>query len=633
MVAALAAVAFALSARAVPTAEDFFRPPAVSSAKLNPSGTHLALLIYDLKTDSTGLRIIDLAAKTATGLTGDKVYDVHSFEWVDDERLVFTVTRENLYSTGLLLIHRDLKKSPRLLNENDAVELVSVPKARPDRLYVWVRQEARYQGQPGPLVEVNLSFRGERGFDVDYGLLVAGTIATPPGDGVRAWLPDRQGEIRYAVTHKAGLLILNRREPNGSWVPLKFDLNQYTPLGVDNDPNCLFVARLTADGLRELVRLDTRDGSTGPVLHSDPKYDFGQGKLNLSGDHQRLVSLSYARQAPQQSPLAPEESTLQRMINASLPNRVNLIIDRNKDDSRLLVRSSSDRHPATLYLFEPGKPQLSLITETAPWLQAEKFCPVQTMSYKARDGLILDSYVTLPLDYQSGKPAPMIVLPHGGPWARDNWSYDPESQFFASRGYVVFRPNYRGSTGYKADISLTPRMEFRQMHDDVTDGVHALIKAGVADPAHIAIIGGSFGGYLAMCGAAFEPDLYKCAVTIAGVFDWERQMREAHRNNPDSFSYDFLRLGLGDPAKQAEKFEAMSPVRSVDKIHIPIFVAHGGDDRTVDSSQSTRLVKALKQAGVPCETMFEKWEGHGFYTLKNRVELYTRIEAFLRKNL
>lgn len=633
-VAALASAAFLLSLRAAPSVEDLFRPPAISSVKLNRSGTHLALRSYDLKTDSTGLIIMDLGTKKAARLPGDKVHDLHDFQWVDDNRVVFTVTRENLFARGLLIVHRDLKQPPRLLNENDVVTIISAPTARPDRLYVWVRQQARHEGAPGPLVEVNLAYRAARGFDVDYGAMVAGTIDPPPGEGVSAWLPDRKGEIRYAITHQGGQLILNRRERGGSWVPLDLDLDHFSPLGIDNDTNFLFVARQTPDGLRELVRLDTRDGSTGPVLYTDPKYNFSHGLLNLSGDRQQIASLGYSRQAPQQSSLTPEESALHQAIDEALPaDRINLIVARSQDDSRLVVRSASDRHPGSFYLFEPGKRQLTVIGETYPWLQDAQLGPVRTMSYKARDGLLLDAYVTLPADYAPGKPAPMIVLPHGGPWARDSWSYDPESQFYASRGYLVFRPNYRGSTGYNADISLKPMMEFRQMHDDVTDGVQALIKSGIADPAHIAIIGGSFGGYLAMCGAAFEPDLYKCAVTIAGVFDWERALREARQNSPTSFRYDFLRRGLGDPAKEAAKFEAMSPVLSAGKIRIPIFVAHGGEDRNADSSQSYRLVKTLKQAGVPHETMFEKWEGHGFYTLKNRVELYTRIEAFLKKNL
>src|SRR5688572_15202473 len=210
---ALSIATFVLPARGAssrPTVEDFFRQPAISSAKLNPSGTHLALTTYDLKTDSAGIRIIDLEAKSATSLAGDKLYDVHRFEWVDDDRIVFTVVRDNMFATGLLLTHRDLKDRPRVLNENDAAEFISAPKNRRDRIYVWVQQDANNEGRRGGLVELNLAHRAKRGFDVEYGPLVADTLASPPGWIVRRWLPDREGEIRYVIADKDGRLALHR---------------------------------------------------------------------------------------------------------------------------------------------------------------------------------------------------------------------------------------------------------------------------------------------------------------------------------------------------------------------------------------------------------------------------------------
>ena len=620
------------------TVADFFRPHAVVSAKLNPGGTHLALLIDEPKTDSTGLRILDLGTKKMVGMTGTAIYDIHDVHWVGDDRVVFTVSRDNIYATGLLSVPRDLVRSPKVLNERDAVQVLGSPDARPDNLFVWVRQSARDDGRPGALVEVNVRSRSERGFDADS-TQIRDIVPDPPGEGVRGWIPDLTGEVRYAVTHKNGNLSLYRRETdNRTWTRVSLNLDTMQPLAVDTNPDVLLVACLTSAGLRELVRLNTREYTNGPVLYTDEKYDFSTGHLQFSDNRKELLSLSYARQAPVQIAFSPEESRLQRSIDAALPpEHINLIVGRNRDGSRLLVRSLTDRHPGTLYLFnyDVQKNTLSFgsVANLAPWLPENLLGSVRLMTYKARDGLQLDAYVTVPLDYVAGKPAPMIVLPHGGPWVRDVWGYDAESQFFASRGYVVFRPNYRGSSGYHADISLKPRMEFRKMHDDVTDGVRALIKSGIADPAHIAIIGASFGGYLAVCGAAFEPDLYRCAVTIAGVFDWDRAMRDARHNDPDAFRYERMLHELGDPKVQREKFEAISPLHAADQIRIPVFIAHGGEDRVADSGQSHRLAKILKKSGTPYETMFAGAEGHGFFTLKNRIELYQRIEAFLKKNL
>lgn len=615
------------------TVADFFRSAEIVSARLNPSGTHLAYLAYEPVTDSTGLRVLNLETKRAVGLPGSKIYDLRQFHWVGDERIVFTVTRDNLYATGLFITHHDLGRPPEILNGRDVVEVLGSPEARPDSLLVWVRRSARNRGRPGSLVEINLRRKSGKGFDEDS-RMISSTIQPPPGEGVRGWLTDRSGEIRYAISNQDTNLSLYRREAGRNWSLVAADLKQVEPLAVDIDPDVLLVARLTASGLRELVRLNTRTGVAGPVLHTDEKYDFSRGHIVFAGDTKEPLSLVYQRQAPVQVPFAPGEAALHKAIDTVLPaDRINLIVGRSRDGSRLLVHSSSDRHPGSLYLLEPGAGRVTPVADLAPWLPSTLLAPVRITHYKTRDGLQLDAYVTLPLDHQPGRPAPMIVLPHGGPWARDHWGYDADSQFFASRGYLVFRPNYRGSSGYHADISLKPRMEFRRMHDDVTDGVHAMVKSGLADPSRIAIIGGSFGGYLAVCGAAFEPDLYRCALSIAGVFDWDRTLRETRRNAADSYHYERLFRDLGDPKSNREKFTAMSPLLSADKIKIPVFIAHGGEDKVVDSDQSHRLAKLLRQNGTPVETMFEKWEGHGFYTLENRVELYERIEAFLKKHI
>jgi dipeptidyl aminopeptidase/acylaminoacyl peptidase len=171
------------------------------------------------------------------------------------------------------------------------------------------------------------------------------------------------------------------------------------------------------------------------------------------------------------------------------------------------------------------------------------------------------------------------------------------------------------------------------MHDDVTAGTRALVKAGLADPDRIAIMGTSFGGYLALCGATFEPNVYRCAITVAGTFDWEEMMRKTKEMDNDFGQYGYLLRHLGDPKTQKEKFENMSPLRAVDNITIPIFVAHGRDDPLASVNESKRLIRALEKRHIPFEAMLESGEPHPFAHLEKRVELYTRIEAFLAKHL
>jgi dipeptidyl aminopeptidase/acylaminoacyl peptidase len=615
------------------TVEDFFRPHQAYRARLNPAGTHLAMLAYEEKTDSFGLRIFDVKTKKGGGLHGTTTYDIYSFRWVGDDRIVYSLGVFNLYAYGLFAIHRDRPNKPVTLNVHDAVEVLGSPLGRPDNAFVWIRQLAASRGLSGSLIELDVRRDPRNALRPDQ-LVVADRIAAPPGEGVLAWLRDRTGEIRYSVGYATGIPYFHRRGADGLWTPVGIDVEEYVPLAVDTDPNALLIARPNASGLKELVRFNTVDGSMGPVIHADDKYDLGEARVVLSKDDQHILGLAYDRQGPTQIWFNAEDAALQQAIDQALPpKRMNLITDRSLDGSRLLIESSSDRHPGTLYLFEPAAGSLRSIAEFAPQLPEHLLGEVKLMSFKTRDGLVLDGYLTLPAGHDTSKPAPMVVLPHGGPWARDVWGYNPETQFLASRGYLVFQPNYRGSTGYGASVSKTPRAEFLRMHDDVTDGTRMLIKAGIADPKRIAICGASFGGYLAICGVAFEPDLYRCAVTFAGVFDWEHLLRQMSRGGAKSFSYDWLIRELGDPKKAQEKFEAMSPINSAGAIKVPVFVAHGEADRVATASQSHRLTKALAQAGVPHETLFVDDEGHGFTTMKNRVEMYQRIESFLKKNL
>jgi dipeptidyl aminopeptidase/acylaminoacyl peptidase len=259
--------------------------------------------------------------------------------------------------------------------------------------------------------------------------------------------------------------------------------------------------------------------------------------------------------------------------------------------------------------------------------------PMNVMKFKTRDGRQLDAYVTLPAGASKKSPPPLVVLSHGGPWARDTWGYNGEVQFLASRGYAVLQTNYRGSTGYDWMFPEEDRYAFRKMHDDVTDAVNALLRAGVVDRDRVAIMGASFGAYLALSGVAHEPNLYRCAVVNAGVFDWEQIIRDRKYRQFDDPQFALLLRKLGDPKKEKEKFDAISPIRFVGNVHVPVFVAHGKDDPVAPVSESRRLVSELQKYNVPHEALFKSGEGHGMAHLDNQVELYSRIEAFLAKNL
>jgi len=324
---------------------------------------------------------------------------------------------------------------------------------------------------------------------------------------------------------------------------------------------------------------------------------------------------------------------LQKILDGMFPKQVVRIYGSDEQHRVFLVATYSDRQPVSYHWVNLETRKAGLFKNSSPWIDPQRMRPMQILSFKTRDGYKLDSYLTLPAGASKENPAPLVVLCHGGPWARDTWGFDGEVQFLAHHGYAVLQTNYRGSTGSVGRFPANDEYDFIKMHDDVTDAVRTVLHVETIDKNRVAIMGGSFGGYLAVSGVAHEPALYRCAVTNAGVFDWAMQVQAEKYDRYTLPYYGRMIKTLGDPAVEAEKYEAMSPIRHVQNIRVPVFVAGGKDDTVVEIAQSRKLLSALDDHHVPYEKYLVGGEGHGMAFLKNQVELYDRILAFLDKNL
>ena len=322
-------------------------------------------------------------------------------------------------------------------------------------------------------------------------------------------------------------------------------------------------------------------------------------------------------------------------VEKKLPKNVKITItDLNKNEDKFIVRTYSDRDLGAYYIYDSIQKKLTKLAELSPWLNPEKMAEMKPIKYRSRDGLVIHGYLTLPASLKGKRPKnlPVVVNPHGGPWARDEWGFNPEVQFLANRGYAVLQMNYRGSTGYgKKFWEASFKQWGLKMQDDISDGVNWLIKQGIADPKRIAIYGGSYGGYATLAGLTFTPDLYACGIDYVGVsnlFTFIKSIPPYWKPYLDMFSEM-----VGDPARDKELFEKTSPLYHADKIKVPLLIAQGAKDPRVNINESNQMVDALRKRGINVPYLVKDDEGHGFRNEENRFEFYEAMENFITQCL
>jgi dipeptidyl aminopeptidase/acylaminoacyl peptidase len=454
----------------------------------------------------------------------------------------------------------------------------------------------------------------------------------PPSGLTTGYMADRDGNLAYAFTAEKGVMTMYRLEGE-KWTACPVDLEHIDVIGPGDQPGqVVVIGPSPMDKPRALQLMDAATGRLGEVLLQDKAYDFS-GWLHRHPVTRDILGVSFERDGPRTVWFNEDYKNLQKLLDGFFPGVVVRIISGNEKQTVFLVATFSDRQPVIYSWVDLEKRTAGLIKSSAPWIDPKRMQPMNIIKFKTRDGRQLDAYLTLPAGATKENPPPLVMLCHGGPWARDHWGFDGEAQFLASRGYAVLQPNYRGSTGINWMFPQEDEWDFRKMHDDVTDAARTMIASGLIDPKRIGIMGGSFGGYLSVSGVVNEPDLYRCAVTIAGVFDWENLIKDKKFDQYSSPVFGRMVRKLGDAKLQPEKFDTISPGRHVDRIRVPVFVAGGKDDGTVEIEQSRNLVSALEKFHIPHETLIVSEEGHGMRHLENQVDLYSRIETFLARNL
>ena len=364
-------------------------------------------------------------------------------------------------------------------------------------------------------------------------------------------------------------------------------------------------------------------------IYENPKYDVGG--IAISDVTKKPVYISYYGEKPEKVWLDKELEAVYSSIEASFPNDQVSIGSWTDAEDAAIVTAWSDTNPGEMYYYDRNKGSIALIAKSRPWIKKEEMSPMLPISFTARDGLVVEGYLTVPKN-SDGKNLPLIINPHGGPASRDVWGYNPEHQFFASRGYAVLSMNFRGSTGYgRSHVKMANGQWGRKMQDDVTDSVNWAVEQGIADPDNVCIYGASYGGYATMAGITLTPELYRCAVNYVGIWDI-KMLYEQNGRGVDRAKRWFHNHVL-DPKEDVDQLKKTSPNFHLDKIQAPLLIVHGRRDYNVRIEQAETLMDALDEKNIPYEVLIKKEEGHGFRLEENRVELYTVMEKFFEKNL
>ncbi len=631
------------AAKGPPPLEDFTRNADYAQMAISPSGRYLAATIpFD---ETTVLYVIDRTTNQRTATiraAGENTVD--EFWWVNDTRIVASVAErlggvDRPKPTGeLYAINADGSGAMQLFGARAAGGATGTRTKRggaqrsasaqvidllpgDERHILIATFDWRNSEQAPPSAERLDVYTGK-----------STRVAVGPKAGA-SFVADHEGKVRVAVApnDKLNPVMYLRAGKGDEWGVFN-DPDQsgtiITPLMFARDNRHIYATIERADKADALYRIDLSDGKRELLYEggADP------GRLLLTPDRLDAygVVTHDGRTAVHVFDTASQFGRLALSLQQAFPGQAAVFGSFAEDGKFGLVQVFSDRNPGDFYLFDTAKKNAEYLASARKWIEPEQMATMQPVRFKARDGLEINGYLTLPRG-GDGKNLPLIVNPHGGPHGpRDYWGFNPETQLLASRGYAVLQVNFRGSGGYGNDFQ---RAGYRQwglrMQDDLTDATRWAVQQGYADPRRMCIYGASYGGYAALEGVVREPDLYRCAIGYVGVYDLELMYRDGDIPR-GLFGKRYLEMVLG---RDSTDLRARSPAANVDKIKAALMIAVGGRDERVPPSQAKALRAALDKAGKPYEWLLKDAEGHGFYRAENRQELYTRLLAFLTANL
>jgi len=651
-----ASAADPVAAPATVPAETFFRFADMNDVQLSPDGGAVALLVRNAA-GHRQLAVVDTADMHKVRIVASfEEFDIAWARWADDKSLVFGLGDENAsagetHGSGVYGIGRDGEGLRTLISFNGAdtgTATGSHIKSRSLSPWEYSFAGVLHDGSGDIVVahwtaNLKLYAYGSQWIssaplrmNVQTGALSDMGKGWP--DHVFDWAIDGQGRALAGVRTTGGQTTLMAADATG-WKPLD-QFPTYSPStasfevdGVGADGR-LYVSKASgSDGARALYRYDLAAGRVeAEPLVSARGFDI-EGDLVEDYRAHKVLGVHYDADAPGTVWFDPAMKALQAKIDARLPGLVNRIDPADCGCAqRVLVTSHSDRQPALFFLYDRGDDTLIALGASRPAVNPRQMADTDFMRIKARDGLEIPVYVTKP----HGKgPWPTVVLVHGGPWMRGwHWRWDAESQFLASRGYLVVKPEFRGSTGYGDALHIAGNRQWGlKMQDDIADATVWAAKQGLADPQRTCIAGASYGGYAALMGLVRYPDLYRCGVAASAVSDIALMYDIYWSDLGEEYKTFGMPLLVGDQDKDAAQLTATSPLAQAAKIKRPLLLAHGGLDQRVPIAHASKLLSALEANHAPVQWIEFKDEAHGWKKNANRIAYYEQVQQFLDANI
>lgn len=602
------------SVRQIPV-NDFFKTPEKSFFKISPDGKYISYL--KPYKDKQNIYIRSLENGTEQMATTFTDYSVRDYTWTYNNQIVFTqdiiaVDEFKIYTLDVATL-----KFKSLLNlDKSRLRILNRNRQQPD------------------VITVAMNKRDPVNFDV-YRLNVKTGELKPyllnPGN-ITKWYPDPNGDIRL-VKSSDGVneSVLYRPDDKTPFKPIivnNFN-DRVEPIAFTGDSDNFYALSNVNRDKTALIEINAKTGKEGKVIYASDKADIldvGYSKIK-----RRIELVTWEEAKPQKYFLDKDIEKIFSNLSGKIQGNQLDIVDRDSSENKFIIASSNDKNPGSYYLYERNINKLTKLADINPEIVPAELCDMQPVSFKASDGTLINGYLTIPRGKEK-KNLPMVVMPHDNIWGRNSWDYNAEVQFLANRGYAVFQVNFRGSAGYgKAFRTAGFKQVGGKIQQDITDGVNWLITNKIANPKKIAIFGGGFGGFSALYGVSFHPQLYNCAIVKYGLINFFTYLKDA-----PPFFKPFLKMTyemVGNPETDADQLRAISPVFHTDKIKSPLLIFQGAKDPRANISELNQFVRELNKRNVPVIYRLKENERAYFKSEHNRMEMYAEIEKFLSANM